>query len=276
MDHEFRFLEFEGIQIAAFIESRTQNEHPGYFPQNILFYVEQGQLNIRLKHKLYTIPRGNFCLVRKYTELNYFKTWDNDENYAIVKALALHDEFINDVIKELGIRIPNKEIKEPIVNLQNNPILMGLYHSLTLYLDENQKPDKHLMYLKTKEAILGILQSSHDHLSYFYEFSRPVKADLREFMSNYMISSLSLETLAKLSGRSLSTFNRDFRKVFQLSPHKWLLKNRVNKAKEILQTSDKTPIEIYLDLGFKDLAHFSRTFKKEVGISPSEIVKRRD
>ena len=271
MENNFQFLEYEGIQIAAFIEARKENEHSGYYPANVLFYVQQGQLNIRLKNKLIIIPKGNFCIVRKFTELSYFKTWDEGEDCALIDAMVLQDDFIKSAIKELGYKAPAKPVTSPVVNLEQNAILLGLYRSLKLYLSENQSPDKHLMYLKTKEALLGIIQSNPEHLALFYEFSRSVKADLHEFMMHHSTSILPLPELAKLSGRSLSTFNRDFRKVFDTSPHSWLLKKRLAKAMEVLLTMDKTASEIYLELGFKDLAHFSRTFKKEFGISPSKV-----
>lgn len=273
MENKFRFLEFKGVQIAAFIEGRSQNEHSGYHPNNILFYVEQGQLNIRLKHKLYSIEKGNCCIVKKFTELNYFKTWGEGEEYALVNAMVLQDEFIQAAIKDLGFKTPTSKATEPVVNLGNNSILIGLHQSLSLYIAENQEPDQHLMFLKTKEAVLGIIQSNPDHLALFYEYSKTVKADLKEFMSHHNTSTLPLNDLAKLSGRSLSTFNRDFRKVFNTSPHSWLLKQRLMKARELLLTTNKKASEVYLELEFKDLAHFSRTFKKEFGISPSEISK---
>ncbi|MBX2875609.1 MAG: AraC family transcriptional regulator [Saprospiraceae bacterium] len=271
MENDYQFLEFEGIQIAAFIEARKQNEHSGYYPHNVLFYVQQGQLNIRLKNKLIIIPQGNFCIVRKFTELSYFKTWDEGEDCALIDAMVLQDDFIKSAIKELGYKAPKQAIGGPVVNLEQNPILLGLYRSLKLYLSENQVPDKHLMYLKTKEALLGIIQANPEHLALFYEFSKSVKAELKEFMTHHIISPLPLVELAKLSGRSLSTFNRDFRKIFNASPHSWILKHRLAKARELLLTTSQTASEVYLELGFKDLAHFSRTFKKEFGIPPSKI-----
>ena len=274
MDHEYQILEFEGIQVAATIEGRHQNEHTEYHPCNILFYVGQGQLNIRYREKLYIIPEGNFCVVRKFTELTYFKTWDEGQEYAQVDVMALKDNFINGAIKELGYTIPTKTIREPVVDLGSNAILLGLRKSLRLYLSDNQSPDKHLMYLKTKEALLGIIQSSPDHLALFHEIAKPVKANLKDFMNYHILSDLNLTELAKLSGRSLSTFHRDFKRLFQTSPHKWLLKQRLQKAKELLLSSGQGASSIYLDLGFKDLAHFSRAFKKEFGVSPSVIRKK--
>ncbi len=275
MENEFRFLEFEGIQVAAFIEGHKQDEHVEYNPNNVLVYVEQGRMNIKDGRKSYTITKGDFCMIRKYTELIYSKDWDEDEECAIVKAMLLQDELIKTAIEELGHKIPSKAIRESVINLGHNPILMGLYNSLTIYIAENQIPDKHLMFLKTKEALLGIIQSNPEHLALFYEFSKPVKANLKEFMYHHNTSNLSLTALAKLSGRSLSTFNRDFKKIFNTSPHSWLLKQRLDKAKDLLLSSAKRPSEIYLELGFKDLAHFSRTFKKEFKISPSEIKKHK-
>ncbi len=271
MENEFRFLEFEGIQVAAFVEGRSQNEHTGYYSTNILYYVRQGQFNIRLRNQLHTIETGCFCIVRKHTEAHYFKTWSEKEGCAIINAMALQDDFINDAIRELGYKIPTNKVFTSVINLRNNTILQGLYDSLMLYITENQVPDKHLMALKTKEALLGIIQSNPDHLALFHEFSRPVKADLKEFIHHHLTSNLPLRTLAKLSGRSLSTFNRDFRKIFNASPPAWLLKKRLAEARNMLLTTDKKASEIYLDLGFKDLAPFSRSIKKEFQISPSAV-----
>lgn len=274
MENEIQFLEYDGIQFAAFIEVQKEDEHPSYYPKNILFYVEQGKLHIRKDNKLYSIEKGNFCIVRKFTDAFVFKTWEKEEGGAIVKAMVLQDDFIKEAIKDLGYKAPVQAIYDPVIIIQNNPILLGLYSSLTLYLSTDQSPNKDLVNLKTKEALLGIIQANPEYLAVFYEFSKPVKADMSEFMNHHSLSNLSLKELAKLSGRSLSTFNRDFRKVFHTSPHSWLLKKRLHKAKELLLTTDKPSSEIYLELGFKDLGHFSRSFKKEFNISPSEINKK--
>lgn len=275
MDIEFSFLEFEGIQVAAFIESRTQNEHSAYYPKNVLFYVEQGQLNVRLNNKLFITKAGDFCLIRKFTNCTSFKSWDEKEDCAKVKVMALQDDMVNEAIEELELSKPNKEVRPSVINLGNNNILLGLYQSLSIYIAENEAPDKHLMFLKTKEALLGILKSDPEYLAIFYDFFKPVKAELQEFMIHHITSDLKLDALAKLSGRSLSTFNRDFKKSFGMPPHSWLLKQRLQKAKEILVSTTRKPSDLYLELGFKDLAHFSRTFKKEFGVPPSKFSKNK-
>ena len=55
MENNFQFLECEGVQIAAFIEARSEEEHPFYFPMNILFYVKKGKQHIRIDNDLHTV-----------------------------------------------------------------------------------------------------------------------------------------------------------------------------------------------------------------------------
>lgn len=82
---------------------------------------------------------------------------------------------------------------------------------------------------------------------------------------------ITLEKFAEMSGRSLSTFNRDFRKIFQMSPHKWIKQKRLELARKLLISTSKKASDVYLEVGFEDLAHFSRSFKSYFGLNPSEV-----
>ncbi len=87
---------------------------------------------------------------------------------------------------------------------------------------------------------------------------------------NYMFN-IPMTKFAGLTGRSLSTFQRDFKKIFGVNAAKWLLKRRLQAAYDAIRMEKKMPSDIYLDLGFEDLSHFSRTFKQEFGFNASEI-----
>lgn len=76
-----------------------------------------------------------------------------------------------------------------------------------------------------------------------------------------------------MTGRSISAFKRDFKEIFKETPNRWLVQKRLEEAHFLLQKSGKTPSEIFIDLGFEDLSHFSFAFKKKFGKSPSEIEK---
>ena len=84
---------------------------------------------------------------------------------------------------------------------------------------------------------------------------------------------VNLERFARLTGRSLATFKRDFEKVFQTSPHQWILKKRLDEAHYLLTEEKKSASDIFVDLGFEDLSHFSYAFKKHFGYSPKSLTK---
>ncbi len=276
MQKEYQFIECEGVTVAASLEARDQGEHPAYYPGNILFYIKQGQMHIRSDQKLFSFDTNNFFFVKKYTKGSYFKTWNEQEGFAQVYGFLLEDHLIRTALTDLGyapLAVPKRQLSLNVLKLKENRILQGFFDSIIGYLEAAEGLDRQLISLKTKEALLGILKYHPEYASYFFQFSQPEVADLVEFMHHNYTYNIPLERLAQMSGRSLSKFNRDFRAAFQDTPHQWIVKKRLEAAKELLLNTDKKVSDIYLDLGFEDLGHFSRTFKKYFGKTPTALRK---
>jgi AraC-like DNA-binding protein len=79
---------------------------------------------------------------------------------------------------------------------------------------------------------------------------------------------ISLADLANDCGLSASHFSRAFRQSTGLSPHRWLVRRRVDRAKRLLPDRKLSLAEIALSCGFTDQSHFTRVFSAIVGISP--------
>jgi AraC family transcriptional regulator len=88
------------------------------------------------------------------------------------------------------------------------------------------------------------------------------------FLLENLTEDLELRTQADLIGLSTSHFCRAFKVSTGMSPHQWLLKARVEKAKQHLLLSEIPIAEVALSVGFADQAHFTRTFSRLEGISP--------
>jgi transcriptional regulator GlxA family with amidase domain len=84
---------------------------------------------------------------------------------------------------------------------------------------------------------------------------------------------LSLDEFARLCHRSLSSFKRDFKKHFNVSPGKWLLTRRLEYAALLLKNSDLNIAQIAFECGFEDVSHFSKAFKEKFGLSPINFRK---
>tara|TARA_B000000441_G_scaffold123835_1_gene100628 strand:- start:358 stop:630 length:273 start_codon:yes stop_codon:yes gene_type:complete len=87
---------------------------------------------------------------------------------------------------------------------------------------------------------------------------------------NYKFN-VSVDRFAFLTGRSLSAFKRDFENIFKTSPSKWLVQKRLEEAHFLIKEKKQKASDIYLDLGFENLSHFSYAYKKRFGHSPNKV-----
>jgi len=85
---------------------------------------------------------------------------------------------------------------------------------------------------------------------------------------------LTTEELATRAGFSVSQFDRRFRQTFGTSPRQYILRIRIEKAAELLRTTEETVSMIAVECGFHDHAHLSRSFRRIMGATPSEYRTR--
>jgi AraC family transcriptional regulator len=80
---------------------------------------------------------------------------------------------------------------------------------------------------------------------------------------------LSLSQLAAIAGMSSHYFAEMFKQSTGSAPHQYVLRRRIERAKERLRDAKCNVIEAALDAGFQNPSHFARMFRKFVGITPS-------
>jgi transcriptional regulator GlxA family with amidase domain len=91
----------------------------------------------------------------------------------------------------------------------------------------------------------------------------------RELMDSRYAQPLDLDELARTANFSRYHFLRAFRRAFHATPHEYLTRKRIERAKELLAQSELTITEICFEVGFESLGSFSTLFHKVVGWSPS-------
>jgi AraC-like DNA-binding protein len=91
----------------------------------------------------------------------------------------------------------------------------------------------------------------------------------RDLMDEHYARPLDLDELARAAHFSRFHFLRAFRRTFHATPHEYLTRKRIERAKELLADSGLTITEICFEVGFESLGSFSTLFHKVVGWSPS-------
>jgi AraC-like DNA-binding protein len=157
---------------------------------------------------------------------------------------------------------------------EKGPLMDSYFAALMPYFDLQQKLPETIVSLKIEEAIAIFRSVDSDIDSLLANFSEPGKIDLTAFMEKNFMFNMHLEKFAYLTGRSIATFNRDFKKAFNISPQKWLTRKRLELAHYQITQQQRKPSDIYLETGFENLSHFSHAFKKHFGYTTSELVQQ--
>jgi AraC-like DNA-binding protein len=158
-----------------------------------------------------------------------------------------------------------------INSYENHPLIESYFASLIPYMELVEELPEKLLALKIEEAltILRAIDQSVD--AFLADFSEPGKIDLAEFMEGNYMFNMPLERFSYLTGRSLTTFKRDFDTIYGVTPQRWLIKKRLALAHYMLLENRQKPVEVYREVGFEDLSHFSYAFKKQFGYAPKTI-----
>jgi AraC-like DNA-binding protein len=92
----------------------------------------------------------------------------------------------------------------------------------------------------------------------------------RDLVDSRYAEPLDLEALARAAHVSPRHFSRSFRQTFGETPHQYLLTRRIERARYLLRTTDMRVADVCLDVGWGSVGSFTSTFRRHVGVSPTE------
>jgi AraC-like DNA-binding protein len=98
---------------------------------------------------------------------------------------------------------------------------------------------------------------------------------VRRLIGTAPAQNMTLREMASIAGMSVPYFCSRFKKAFDLSPVECLIQHRMHHASHLLTNKNLSVTEIASDVGYDDLFHFSKMFKKHFGLSPREMRKRK-
>ncbi|HEY8969408.1 MAG TPA: AraC family transcriptional regulator [Puia sp.] len=258
------------VKLSEFKGDRYKAEFA--FPYHILVWLISGEAKIIQGDTAYLYAAGDIFLIPRNqiaTVLILPKDGQNHRSVSMHLTSERLKDFYDGIQPGAASQLPQK-----MLSFGRHPLLESCLASLIPYFDVQGPFPENIASLKITEAISILRLVTPNIDSILANFEEPGKIPLIEFMEKNFMYNLPLEKFGYLTGRSLSTFNRDFRKAFHTTPQKWLLQKRLELAHYQLKESNKRPVEVYLEVGFEDLSHFSFAFKKHFGYPPADLVKK--
>lgn len=242
------------------------------FEEHILVWFISGETKIVQNDATYILGAGDIFLIPRNqlaTIINYPK--DGKPHQAV--AMHLTKERLKSYYTKYKATAGPSPVKKLRI-FNKHPLLESCLASVIPYFDLSGDLPGNIADSKIEEAISILRAIDKDMDSLLADFEEPGKIDLSDFMERNFKFNMTMEKFCYLTGRSLSTFRRDFKKIFKKNPQQWLMMKRLELAHYELSEKKGKPSEIYYEVGFENLSHFSYAFKKHFGYSPSDLITK--
>lgn len=164
--------------------------------------------------------------------------------------------------------ISNKSIER----ISNDFLIQKYIEGLLFYFENPSLVNEDILVLKLKEIILLLSQTRNAEsirliLSQIFS---PVTYTFKQIIEANLFSQLTIEELAQQNNLSVSSFKREFAKLYNDTPANYIKSKKLEKAAELLSLSDKRITDIAFDCGFNDLANFTKSFSEKYHATPTQ------
>ncbi len=247
---------------------------PNHMPNEACFvYIIQGKQKAHGEIETMTALEKEALLMKCG---NYFAQMFPRESSGEYEAVAIH--FYPEVLKKVFsddypsfLKDQNLNNNQSIAKFKKDVLFDKYFDSILFYFENPELVNEELLILKLKELLLLLVKtgSGEGVKNILSNLFKPRSYQFRQVIENHLYDNLTLNELAALSNLSLSSFKREFKKIFDDSPAKYIKKMKLEKAKDLLEVSDLNITQITFECGFGDLASFSVAFKEQYGVTPT-------
>lgn len=163
-----------------------------------------------------------------------------------------------------------------VVTMPAWPMAKSFFTTANNYLrGENYLHDQTAENLKMTELVYLIV--SHDECclrSKLFDNIDMAKENFEQLMHDHIFQDVSIEELAQRCNRSLTSFKKEFKRIFAMPPHQWFIRQRLMHARLLLISTSKSIAEIGNECAFPNTSHFIKLFKKSYGVTPAAYRSR--
>lgn len=263
-------LRYSDIFLAMYFDDGMSCLHRNH--SHVLVYMYSGELEINERDKITRLHRGDCAFICKDFGVQLTKQAYKGEQFKAI-FLMFTTRFLRDFYSRLDkTKVPEEATRSKVSLCKlpsNRPDIVSLFESMTPYFNSGIQPANELLELKMTEGVYVLLNTNKNFYASLFDFADPWKLDILDFLEANYANDLSMKEIANYTGRSLATFKRDFKKVSDLTPQKWIIRRRLEAARELILSGRWKVTDVCYDVGFRNLSHFSKAYKAMFGCSPA-------
>jgi AraC-like DNA-binding protein len=238
----------------------------------LLFFSEGGNNHYSQSESL-TVTTGDGILMKCG---NFFFDLIPDKESGNAEMIAIH--FFPKVLKQIFKNALPKFLTESdksgsnqyMTQINGDQVLAAYMKSIMLLFKNPSLADEEVLALKLKEIVLILSKMDNSGVrQILMNLFNPASVAFKQTIEAHLFSQLSLDDLASLTNNSLSSFQRQFKKLYKTTAANYIKNKRLEKSAELLKLSDLSITEISDECIFSDIAHFSNSFKEKYNFTPS-------
>lgn len=242
--------------------------------QACFLYVLQGEFQYQVDSDEINIPANYSLLLNCITSGKQIHNVDPESKCEIVIVTFYPDILKKIYDRELPMLLhaPKNIISNKSNEKINNDFLIKKYiEGLLFYFENPSLINEDILVLKLKEIILLLSQTQNVEAIQIIlsQLFSPTTYTFKQVIEANLFSQLTIEQLAEQNNLSVSSFKREFAKIYNDSPANYIKNKRLERAAELLLVSDQRITDIAFDCGFNDLANFTKSFSDKYGVTPT-------
>lgn len=242
--------------------------------QACFLYVLQGEFQYQVDTEQINIPANYSLLLNCITSGKQLRNPEPSSTCEIVIVT-----FYPDILKKIYDRelptllhAPKNIISKKSNEKINNDFLIQKYiEGLLFYFENPSLINEDILVLKLKEIILLLSQTQNAEAVQIIlsQLFSPTTYTFKQVIEANLFSQLTIEQLAEQNNLSVSSFKREFAKLYNDSPANYIKNKRLEKAAQLLRVSNQRITDIAFDCGFNDLANFTKSFSDKYNVTPT-------
>jgi len=249
--------------------------------QACFLYVKGGELEYQIDDEQINIAMNYSLLLNCINSGKQIYNSSSKSNCEIV-IVTFYPEILKKIYDRelpLLLRKPKNIISNKSSEKINNDFLIQKYiEGLLFYFENPSLINEDILILKVREIILLLSQTQNAEsiqviLSQLFS---PTTYTFKQIIEANLFSQLTIEELSQQNNLSVSSFKREFAKLYNDTPANYIKSRKLEKAAELLQVSDQRITEIAFDCGFNDLANFTKSFTSKYSVSPTNYRQKQN
>jgi len=158
--------------------------------------------------------------------------------------------------------------QEACLMLRSPSVFTDCLWNLYAELAGHRHPDPVILKNLFYNGLRGLMRDTDENSSFF--IPEPVR-QVKQYLDQHTQEKVTLHRLAAMAGISVPHLSAEFKRCYADSPINYLIRQRLQQARYLLLNRGLSISEIAMKVGYEDIFHFSKLFKKHFGKSPQAV-----